>query len=193
MFNWIQFLTYAVVTMFTPGPNTILSMSNAGRVGLRKGVFLNFGMLCGFSIVSLTCTLFCTLLLEALPMIHTPMLVLGAVYMLFLAWKLWTKGAVIQGDDQQNGFRTGVVLQFVNLKIYIYIIVSMQVYILPYYGDQPLALVGFALLLAFVGFVGGLAWAVGGSVLKVLFSQYATLTNRILALTLVYCAVALFI
>lgn len=193
MFNWIQFLTYVLVTTITPGPNTITSMSNASRVGLRKGVFLNLGMLCGFSMVSLGCTLCCTVLMAVLPMIQTPMLILGAMYMLYLAWKLWTKGAITQGDDQRSGFRAGLMLQFVNPKIYIYCIVSMQAYILPYFSDQPLVLACFALFLAFAGFTCGLIWAVGGSMLKVLFSHYGVVTNRILALTLVYCALALFI
>lgn len=35
MFNWISFLTYAVVTAVTPGPNNILSMSNGNRKGFR--------------------------------------------------------------------------------------------------------------------------------------------------------------
>lgn len=33
MFSWIQFLAYAAVTAGTPGPNNIMSMSNASRKG----------------------------------------------------------------------------------------------------------------------------------------------------------------
>lgn len=36
MFNWLNFLSYAVITAITPGPNNIMSMSNAGRLGFRK-------------------------------------------------------------------------------------------------------------------------------------------------------------
>lgn len=193
MFNWLQFLTYVLVTTITPGPNTITSMSNAGRVGLRKGISLNFGMWFGFSIVSLGCTLFCAMLSAMLPAIELPMLIFGAMYMLYLAWKMWTKGGITQGKEGRSGFLAGVTLQFVNPKIYIYCLVSMQAYILPYFGDQPLVLVAFALFLAFAGFFCGVLWAAAGSLLKVLFSKYATITNRVLALTLVYCAVALFI
>ena len=32
MFPWYAFLTYAVITAATPGPNNIMSMSNAGRL-----------------------------------------------------------------------------------------------------------------------------------------------------------------
>ena len=33
MFNWFAFLTYAVITAATPGPNNIMSMSNGGGAG----------------------------------------------------------------------------------------------------------------------------------------------------------------
>lgn len=36
MFNWFAFLTYAVITAATPGPNNIMSMSNGGRLGFRE-------------------------------------------------------------------------------------------------------------------------------------------------------------
>ena len=38
MFPWFSFLTYAVVTAMTPGPNNIMSMSNAGRKGFQKAL-----------------------------------------------------------------------------------------------------------------------------------------------------------
>lgn len=42
MFSWFSFLTYAIVTAITPGPNNILSMSNGSRKGFRGGPALQF-------------------------------------------------------------------------------------------------------------------------------------------------------
>ena len=93
----------------------------------------------------------------------------------------------------KGGFGSGFILQFVNAKIYIYCIVSMEAYILPYYqGDWP-ALTLFALLLAFIGFLLTLCWSAFGSAFKLLFSRYARVTNTVMALLLVYCAVSLFL
>lgn len=36
MFSWVSFLSYVVATAVTPGPNNIMSMSNASRLGFRK-------------------------------------------------------------------------------------------------------------------------------------------------------------
>lgn len=193
MFSWIQFLSYAFVTAATPGPNNLMSMSNAGRMGLRKSFPFNLGIFTGFFTVMLLCTFFCGTLSELIPAIKTPMIFVGAGYMLWLAWKIFKSPAGIEDDDRQGSYISGIILQFVNPKIYIYCIVSMEVYILPSYQGHWGILISFAFLLAFIGFLFNLLWAVLGSVLKILFSKYAKVTNTVMALLLVYCAVYLFI
>lgn len=193
MFPWYSFLTYAVITAATPGPNNIMSMSNAGRLGFRRALPFNFGIWVGFTIVMVLCTLFCTALSALIPAIRLPMLVLGAAYMLYLAWGTFRSSDVIQEDHAREGFRSGLLLQFINPKIYLYGIMSMEAYILPYYSGQPAVLLFFALLLAFIGFVFTLAWAAFGSVFRLLFSRHARTVNTIMALLLVYCAVSLFL
>lgn len=193
MFSWIQFLSYAIVTAVTPGPNNIMSMSNAGRQGFRKTLPFNFGIWIGFSLVMLMCTFFCNTLSTLIPKIKTPMLFVGAAYILYLAWKTFKSSSVIEEDERHGNFISGLILQFVNPKIYIYCIVSMEAYILPYYHGEWNVLIFFALLLAFIGFAFTLLWALFGSVFKILFSKYAKITNAIMALLLVYCAVSLFL
>lgn len=193
MFPWYSFLTYAVITAATPGPNNIMSMSNAGRLGFRRALPFNLGIWVGFTLVMALCTVFCTALSALIPAIRLPMLVLGAAYMLYLAWGTFRSSDVIQEDHAREGFRSGLLLQFINPKIYLYGIMSMEAYILPYYSGQPAVLLFFALLLAFIGFVFTLAWAAFGSVFRRLFSRHARVVNTIMALLLVYCAVSLFL
>lgn len=60
MFPWIEFFTYITVTAVTPGPNNILSLSNASHVGFRRALPLNFGMWVGFTIITLLSAVFCS-------------------------------------------------------------------------------------------------------------------------------------
>lgn len=193
MFSWINFLTYAIITAATPGPNNIMSMSNAGRLGFKKAFPFNLGIWAGFSIVMLVCTFFCNALSAVIPQIKLPMLVIGGLYMLWLGWKTFKGSSEVQENHSHSGFLSGLLLQFINPKIYLYCIISMEAYILPYYQGQWLALIFFALLLAFIGYVFTLLWALFGSAFKLLFSKYAKVTNTIMALLLVYCAVSLFL
>ena len=84
MFNWFAFLTYAVITAATPGPNNIMSMSNGGRLGFKGALPFNFGILAGFAAVMLICTAFCSTLTELIPAVKTPMLIAGAAYICFI-------------------------------------------------------------------------------------------------------------
>ncbi|MBP1757048.1 MAG: lysine transporter LysE, partial [Firmicutes bacterium] len=129
MFSWLNFLTYAVITAVTPGPNNIMSMSNAGRLGFKKSIPFNLGIWGGFSIVMLLCTLFVSLLSSIIPKVELPMLLIGAAYMIYLAWKTFISTSEIAENNSKNGFLSGLVLQFINPKIYIYCIISMEAYI----------------------------------------------------------------
>ncbi len=194
MFNWIGFLTYAVITAVTPGPNNLMSMSNAGRLGFHRALPFNLGIWAGFTVVMAACTLLSQFLYAVLPVIKTPMLFLGAGYMLYLAWKTFrSPGELEAREAAKSGFFSGLALQFINPKIYIYCILSMETYILPFYQDQPLPLLLFALLLAFIGFAFTLCWAAFGSAFRILFSRYAKVTNTVMALLLVWCAISLFL
>lgn len=191
MFDWPIFLTYAVLTTITPGPNTILSMSNGSRKGFFRGLPLNLGMWSGFSIVMIGCAVFCSLLSAWIPMIKTPMLFVGAAYLLWLAWKTFRRSGEIAGKESKGDFLTGFAMQFVNPKVMLYGIMSYEAYILPSFEGQYPVLLGFAFVLSTIGFVNGLLWSAGGSVLKTLFSRYGKIINAVMALLLVWCAVRL--
>lgn len=192
MFNWFSFLTYAFTTAFTPGPNNIMSMTNAGRRGFRGAMPFNFGILAGFTIVMFLCTVFCSALSAWVPRIKTPMLAAGAVYMLYLAWETFRGSGDLGGHAAKDGFFTALALQFINPKLYLYCIMSMEAYILPFYQGRPGALIFFALLLSAIGFAATLAWTAFGSAFRRLFERHAKLVNTVMALLLVYCAASLF-
>lgn len=193
LFQWINFLTYAVITTATPGPNNIMSMSNAGRVGLKKSYPFNLGIWAGFSAVMIICTVLSSVLNALLPVIKMPMLVLGGAYMLYLAYKTLKRTGEIGEKQVKNGFLSGLLLQFINPKIYIYGMVSMESYIMPHFQHSPIKLFAFAILLATIGCFFNLCWAAFGSAFRLLFSRYARAINTVMSLLLVYCAVSLFL
>ena len=193
MFPWFSFLTYALINAITPGPNTMTSLSNGSRLGFRRALPFSFGIWTGFSIVMVLCTILCSVLSLLIPRVKTPMLILGALYILHLAWRIWRSGPPTETESSRSGFASGFFLQFVNPKIYIYGIVSMEAYILPVYHGQLLPLLFFALLLAFIGFACNLLWSAFGSLLRQLFSRHTKAVNSAMALLLVWCAVSLFL
>lgn len=192
MFN-ASFLLYVFITTFTPGPNNIMSMSNAARMGLRKAFPFNLGVLCGFTVVMVLCALFSAGLYALVPKITLPMQIIGAAYMLYLAVKIYHSALTVADEEPHSAsFITGALLQFVNVKMIIYGIMAMSTYILPYTSSLPL-LACFALGLAVIGFSSTMCWALFGSLFYRLFTRHQRIINTVMALLLVYCAVSLFL
>ncbi len=192
MFNWYAFWVYVIVTAVSPGPNNLLSMSNGSQKGLVRALPFNFGIGAGLTVVMIGCAVFCSVLTSVLPKIQLVMRFIGAAYMLYLAWTTFVGDGKMDAEGAAGGFLSGLLLQFVNPKIFVYGIVSLQVYILPTYAGRPWALLGFAALLSAVGFAFTVLWAAFGSAFRRLFAAHAKAVNAVMSLLMVYCAVSLF-
>ena len=188
----IPFLSYIFMSAYTPGPNNIMAMSLASTAGFRTGMRFCFGVFFGFLGVMSLCTAFSALLFTVIPKIEPVMRYIGAAYILWLAWKIFTsKPSAGNGQQTKRGyFLSGIILQFINVKVILYGITAVSAFILPYY-NSPGWLVFFVLLLSFVGFSGTFCWVVFGSVFQKLFINHRKLMNAVMALLLVYCALSI--
>lgn len=193
MINLIPFLSYVFVTTFTPGPNNIMSMTNANRDGFKKTINFNLGVFAGFLMIMLACSYFNLLLFNLIPRIKIFMGIVGSVYMLYLAYKIFTsKQADREADNNHmNTFITGLLLQFVNPKVILYGITAISSFIIPYYNTHA-ALILFSFILALVGFVSTTCWALFGALFQKFLFRYRKAFNTVMGLLLLYSAVAIF-
>ncbi len=188
--NWAAFCSYVILTAITPGPNNIMSMSNAAKYGFRRSFPFNVGVWLGFLFVVACCALFSSLLYELIPAIKPWMLALGSLYILWLAWSIWRDKPHAEKKRRLSSTTTvfaGAVLQLVNVKGILYGLTAMSSFVLPYYRELP-AVALFSLMLATVGFLCTLLWALCGSVFERFFKKYSKLVNGVMALLLVWCA-----
>lgn len=191
MMNLTAFLSYIVLTAFTPGPNNIMAMSNAARVGFRRGLIFCVGVLLGFLVDMSLCALFTSLLFQYIPAITPVMKGIGAAYILFLAYVI-LRDKPSKGERKQlftpGSIWNGMMMQFVNVKVILYGITAMSAFVLPY-SQAPLIILAAVLVLSFTGFAGTCCWALFGSLFQRLFETHRKPMNLIMALLLVYCAV----
>jgi cysteine/O-acetylserine efflux protein len=192
--NFTAFLSYVLVTTFTPGPNNIMSMSNASRYGFKKSIMFNVGIFFGFFIIIALCSIFSIALYSLIPSIKPIMTYVGAVYILYLAWKTYKSKphSESEGEKLTNTFFSGLLLQFVNPKVILYGVTTVSTFIVPYY-KSVIVLTGFSVFLAFVGFVATCCWSLFGSVFQKFLAKNYNVINIVMALLLVYCAVSLFL
>jgi len=192
--NMISFISYVFITTFTPGPNNIMSMLNAGKNGFKKGIKFNIGIFIGFAIVMALCSVFSTVLLTYLPAIEPIMVYVSAAYMIWLAYKTYKSDYNDTKEEKQKiyGLKEGIILQFVNPKAIIYGITIASTFIVPYY-HKPWQLLAFTGGLAFIAFVATCSWALFGSFFHQILKSKTKLLNTVMALVLVITAVSLFV
>ena len=183
---------YTLIMIFTPGPNNIMSMNNARRVGFRKGIIFNFGILAGTFFVMMLCLLFSSFLYNVVPKIQLPMKILGAVYMVYLIITIIAPAKNHKIAANNGSFLIGVLLQLINPKLILFGITVLSSYILPYYRELPV-LMAFIVVIVIIGFCSTVCWALFGSLFSVLFVKHKKILDIIMTALLLYCAVSVFL
>jgi cysteine/O-acetylserine efflux protein len=187
--NLIPFLTYVFVTTFTPGPNNILSMSNAMRYGYKRTLGFLAGIFTGFLILMELCGLLNFVLINLLPQVKLWLNILGAAYMVYLAIHILRSKPVEegQGEDGLNTFKAGFILQFVNLKGILYGVTVYSTFIVQP-GRTPLQICLFGPILAGIAFIATSCWALGGDVFRHYLNRHYRIFNLVMAALLIYTA-----
>ncbi|MXQ54832.1 LysE family transporter [Shimazuella alba] len=190
----LSFFLYVFVTSFTPGPNNIMGMAFGSTYGLKKSIRFCSGVGIGYFLVMLLCCYLNLLLEDIIPNITFAMSILGGIYMLYLAYKIVTSKDSKSSKDQKQDhiFFTAILLQFVNPKGILSGITLVTTFILPYYHSN-ISFILFALLIGFIGFLSTFSWSLFGSVFQKFLSAYRTPFNIVMALSLVYISISIFI
>ncbi|WP_425803163.1 LysE family translocator [Desulfitobacterium sp. Sab5] len=103
-----------------------------GQCWLAKRKTTNYWHLCRLCL----CAVFFTLAVYGLNAFLTPVLAvlkyIGSIYMVWLAIHIFRSKPLKDKKDGQASFREGFSLQFVNVKIYLYIMTLLLVYLVPH-------------------------------------------------------------
>ncbi len=190
MMNISGFLTYVILTTFTPGPNNIMSLSNANRFGFRKTVKFIMGVAAGFAVIMALCGIFNLVLFNYIPHIKSFIGIAGGLYMVYLAFTLMLAKDKVNPELSglnSNTFISGMILQFINPKVIIYGITAQSVFIIPYFKNEFYILL-FSIFLALTGLISTAVWALCGSLMQKFITEYKPKFNTVMALLLLYCA-----
>ena len=194
MENFFAFMSYVVISSFTPGPVNIISMSNSSKYGFKKSIPFSAGATTAFFVIFSLCGFFSASLFHLIPSIESIMVYIGAAYILWLAYSIYTSKPKNDSQDHRKttSYIPGFLFQFVNPKGIIYAITTVATFVTPYYKSGPIVFV-FAATLSAIIFIANSSWALFGTVFQKFLAEHSKLTNTIMALLLVYCAISLFI
>ena len=181
-----NFIVYAIVNAFTPGPGNILALNTVTNYGWKKGKPLFSGIFTGYYVVQIICAVFVYGVGAFLPNALQVMKYIGAAYILWLAIHIAISKPESSEEQGSASFMKGFLLQFVNVKIYMFGITTLTGFITPY-SKALWVLIGFELLIATIGTIATSTWIGAGLLIQKFYVKHYRIINIILALTLLEC------
>lgn len=154
--------------------------------GWKKGSPLFFGIFSGYYVVQMICAVFVYGVSALLPNVLGVMKYIGAAYILWLAVHIAVGHPEEDGGEKSASFWKGFMLQFVNVKIYLFGITALTGYVTNYSTSLPV-LVFFELVIATIGTAATSVWICTGLAVQKVYLRHYRVINMILAVTLLEC------
>ncbi len=103
----LLFLPACFALNLAPGPNNLLSISNATRYGFRTACVAGVGRLLAFAVMIALAATGLAVVLQGSVLLFTAIKLAGAGYLFWLAWQLWRAGSLSGPADTrpQQGLR----------------------------------------------------------------------------------------
>jgi threonine/homoserine/homoserine lactone efflux protein len=162
----LPFITYAFVMSITPGPNNVMLTASGATFGFRRTVPHLLGIVSGFTVQLLAVCVGLSALFSRWPALQTTLSWVGALYLLYLGWRLLQSSDVrARAHARPVRFCEAAMFQFLNPKAWVMSITSASLFL-----PQELGLLlrgGYmALVMEGVGLPCMAVWALFGSALK---------------------------
>ena len=189
--NLIAMLVFTLPVSLLPGPNNLLSAAHSSRHGFNKSLPLISGMVIGWFLLGVAVA-FGALFIEENENLLRILTYIGVVYIIYLSYQISVSSPVDEKDisDERLGMGTGIVLQVVNGKAFVHLLILMTTFG-TVFGTDLLGKMIIVVLNVAIKLVGWFGWASFGSALKEIFSdpKSGVLINRILGFSLFCVAI----
>ena len=186
-----HFLIYCIINALTPGPGNILALNTVTNYGWKKGRPLFFGIFAGYYVVQILCALFLYSVGTFLPAFLDILKYIGAAYILWLAYRIAVSPLPDENTAKSSSFMKGFMLQFVNVKIYLFGITALTGFIVQWSNDLHVILL-VEIAIATLGTIATSIWILAGALLQTFYVKHFKIINIILALTLLECVYSMF-
>jgi threonine/homoserine/homoserine lactone efflux protein len=163
-------VVFALVASITPGPNNTMLMASGVNFGVRATAPHMAGVCAGFFVLVIAAGLVLGGLFAAFPALHGILKVVGAAYLLYLAWKIARSGEIKAGEAAKpQTFWQAAAFQWVNPKAWAMVLGALTAYAPP---DRYVAnVVLVALVFTVVNVPCILSWAAFGAALRGVLSD----------------------
>jgi threonine/homoserine/homoserine lactone efflux protein len=180
--------TFAAVSSITPGPNNTMILASGLNYGFMRSLPHLFGITCGFTFMIFATGMGLHVVFEQVPMLQTILKYGGAIYLLWLAWKL-AHAAPMSGEQaalsKPMTFFGAAAFQWINPKAWVMALSALTTYL-----PQGFKVIDAAMLAGIFGVIGVFcvgAWAMFGVAMRRVLQdpRSVRIFNIVMALLLV--------
>lgn len=179
-------LTFAFVTVITPGPNNLMLMASGANFGFRRTLPHMLGIAIGFPGMVALVGLGVMQVFDLWPLSYTLLRVASVAYLLWLAWKIANAAppAEARTEGRPLTFLQSAAFQWVNPKAWSMALSAITLYATGRDTGSVLVVAGSYVAVALVSTTG---WTVLGQQVRRLLDRPRRLRmfNRVMALLLV--------
>lgn len=156
-------IPFAISSAFTPGPNNFMVMASAGNFGWQRTLPHMLGITIGFPLMILGVGSGLAPIFETYPLLHQILKMVGAIYLIYLAWRIAGAGVVVEGEGRGKPitFLQAALFQWVNPKAWIMALGAISTYT-TLGGELFVETFIISLVFFFVSFFSTGTWAALG-------------------------------
>lgn len=170
------FVAFALVTLFTPGPNNFMLMTSGLNHGWRRTMPHLLGVALGFSMMVVLVGLGIGAVFETYPWAYAALKWAGAIYLLHLAWTIARAGPLDDGQgagSRPMTFLGAALFQWVNPKAWVMAVGAVTTY--AAIARFPFNVLAMAAIFCGGGIFSSGTWVLFGQALRRLLSSPAAI------------------
>ena len=184
-------LVFTLPISLLPGPNNLLAASHSSRYGFKQTLPLISGMVIGWFLLGVTVG-YGALFIEENKDVLNLLTYIGVLYIIYLSYQISISKPINDEDvsDEKLGMGTGIILQVVNGKAFVHLLILMTAFG-TVFGTDFVGKMIIALLNVGIKLLGWFGWASFGVALKEIFtdSKSGILINRAFGFSLFCVAI----
>lgn len=149
----LPFAIAVFVVAITPGPDMTLFVGRALSQGRAAGLAAMFGTMCGIVVHTLLAVFGLSALLAASPQAFLALKIVGAAYLLWLAWRAIRKGSAFSPQAEQGrsagiaaNWAAGLAVNLLNPKIVMFFLTFLPQFVAASDPHAPAKLMALGLL-----------------------------------------------
>ena len=166
----LPLMTYCFVMSSTPGPNNVMLATSGAKFGYRGALPQILGQTSGGAVQTFVTCLGLGSVFVAYPVLHPLLRVSGALYLVYLAWKLSASALGEARDSQPLTFVQAALFQAVNPKSWVKSITLASVF-MPVGLSAPVGALLVSVLGLLIGLPSASLWALFGVAIRRLLTD----------------------